>query len=183
VTALVAACGDDVDPFAPRATAETAQFTFVVHPLSGDATQPAAIDLAGQRAVRPAIIGGSILNFDIAFDVDAQGRVLLHPPARVAVPPTGAPRTGFQTAGGGFDAITIAPRGGYTFDSTTVVAVGQAVIVEASAATCNTTYPMHAKMVIDSLGPASAAGRLLYGRVRVNPNCGFRSLQPGLPKE
>jgi hypothetical protein len=178
----LAACGNnDDDPFRPRATAETALASFVVYPLSGDPTLPAAIDLVGRRAVRPVLLGGSLLNFDLALDVDGQGRVVLLPPSRVATPPTGAPRTGLQVVNGGFDAIVSAPRSGYRFDSTTVVTPGQTVVIEASGATCNPTYPLHAKLVVDSVG--RSAGRPVFVRMRVNPNCGFRSLEPGLPKD
>ena len=60
-------------------------------------------------------------------------------------------------------------------------ALGQTLAIETSGATCSTTYPLHAKLVVDSIG-AAAVGRPIYVRVRVNPNCGFRSLEPGLPK-
>jgi hypothetical protein len=180
LTALAAACGDD-SSLLGVAQSETALVPFTVYPLSGDASLPAAIDLSGRRAVRPSILGGTVLNFDLAFDLDAQGRILVIPPARLASPPTGTSRVGLQTRSETFDGLTRAPDGGYTFDSTAVLTRGQTLAIEASAATCSTTYPMHAKLVVDSVG-AAAAGRPIYLRVRVNPNCGFRSLEPGLPK-
>jgi hypothetical protein len=181
LAALAAASNDDTNAFLGVASSETALVSFVVYPLSGDPALPAAIDLSARRAVRPAILAGSVINFDLAFDLDAQGRILVIPPARLASPPSGIPRVGIQTRSESFDGLSRAPDGGYTFDSTAVVTRGQTVVVEASAATCSTTYPLHAKLVVDSVG-AVAAGRPIYVRARVNPNCGFRSLEPGLPK-
>ena len=177
----LAGCGGDSNAFLGVASSETALVSFVVFPLSGDPSLPAAFDLSGRRVVRPTILGGQVLNFDLAFDLDAQGRVLVIPPARLASPPTGTSRVGLQTRDESFDGLTRAPDSGYRFDSTTVVTRGQTLAIEASAATCSSTYPMHAKLVVDSVG-AVAAGRPIYMRLRVNPNCGFRSLEPGLPK-
>jgi hypothetical protein len=183
VGGLAAACGDDTNALLGPASSETALVSFTVYPLSDEPSLPAAFDLAGRRAVRPAILGGTVVNFDLAFDLDAQGRILLIPPARLVAPPGGTPRVGLQTRAESFDGLSQAPSGGYTFDSTLVVSRGQTVAIEAAAATCSTTYPMHAKLVVDSIGTtAVGGGRPIYVRVRVNPNCGFRSLDPGLPK-
>ena len=180
--ALLAACEDDTTSLLGTAQSETAAVGFVLVPLSGDPTLPAAIDLAGRRAVRPRLLGGTILNFDLAVDVDAQGRPVFLAPARVAIAPGGTPRTGFQTVGTQYDALERAPGGAYAYDSTLTVAIGQTVVVQAQGATCNPTYPLFAKLVVDSV-VGSGAQRLVYIRSRINPNCGFRSLAPGLPKD
>lgn len=179
--AAAAACNNNTAPFLGVARSETALLPFVVYPLSGDPSLPAAVDLSGRRAVRPAILAGAVINFDLAFDLDTQGRILVIPPARLAAPPSGSPRVGLQTRDESFDGLTRAPESGYRFDSTAVVTRGQTVVVQTSGTACSTTYPMHAKLVVDSVG-AAGVGRPIYLRLRVNPNCGFRSLEPGLPK-
>ncbi|MDF1502523.1 hypothetical protein [Roseisolibacter sp. H3M3-2] len=182
---LAAACGGE-DPFAIRATLETSLDTVVVYPLrGGQSLFPTALDLFGRSAVRPALRGGVAPNFDIAFDTDAQGRVLLYPARLVASPPGGSPRTGFQVTGTAFDALDIAPNSGYRFDSLQVVTAGQTVIVEAQGVStsglyCAGTSSMHAKLVVDSVARGTGAVHL---RVRNNPNCGFRGLTAGVPKD
>lgn len=187
LTLGAAACKGGVDPFAPRASLETTLDTLVVYPLRNpQPLLPAALDLYGAAAVRPGLRAGIVPNFDIAFDTDAQGRVLLYPARVIASPPGGSPRTGLQVVTTAFDALTSAPREGYRFDSLQVVSVGQTVAVEgqgvsASGLVCvSSTLPLRAKLVVDSVARATGA---IHLRVRTNPNCGFRSLEAGLPKD
>lgn len=180
-TFAVAACGGDDDPFRPVATSETALASFAVVPLSGDPTLPSAVDLSARVAVRPRLLSGTVLNFDFAVDVDAQRRIILLQPGRVAVAPSGTPRTGFVTSTSAFESLGRAPNGGYQYDSVVVVTPGQTVVVQAQAATCSTTYPLYAKLVVDSV--STGADRRVYVRALINPNCGFRSLTAGLPKD
>jgi hypothetical protein len=183
--AATAACSGE-DPFAIRASLETTLDTMIVFPLrSAQPLLPSAIDLFGRSVVRPQLRGGVVPNFDIALDVDAQGRVLLYPASVVASPPGGSPRTGFQVVTGSFDALETAPRDGYRFDTLQVAAVGQVLAIEGqgisqSGIYCGTASPIHAKLVIDSVSRATGAAHL---RVRTNPNCGFRSLKAGLPDD
>lgn len=185
VVAATTACSGE-DPFAIRASLETTLDTLVAFPLSGTQTLlPSAIDLFGRSVVRPGLRGGVVPNFDIAVDTDAQGRVLLYPARLVASPPGGSPRTGFQIVSGNFDALEIAPRDGYRFDTLQVATVGQVLAIEGQGVSqsgiyCGTASPLHAKLVVDSVARATGAVHL---RVRTNPNCGFRSLKPGLPED
>jgi hypothetical protein len=184
VAATTACSGED--PFAIRASLQTTLDTMIVFPLSGaQPLLPSAIDLFGRSVVRPSLRGGVVPNFDIAVDVDAQGRVLLYPARLVASPPGGSPRTGFQVVTGSFDALESAPRNGYRFDSLQVAAVGQVLAIEGQGVSpngiyCGTSSPLHAKLVVDSVSRATGAAHL---RVRTNPNCGFRSLKAGLPDD
>lgn len=183
--AATSACSGE-DPFAIRASLETSLDTMIVFPLSGaQPLLPSAIDLFGRSVVRPSLRGGIAPNFDIALDVDAQGRVLLYPASLVASPPGGSPRTGFQVVAGSFDALEIAPRDGYRFDTVQVAAIGQVLAIEGQGVSqtgiyCGTGSPLHAKLVVDSVSRATGAAHL---RVRTNPNCGFRSLKAGLPED
>jgi hypothetical protein len=180
-----AACGGQ-DPFAIRATLETTLDTVVLYPLSRQQSLlPSALNLFSRSAVRPALLGGVVPNFDLAVDTDAQGRVVLYPARLVASPPGGAPRTGFQTVTTTFDVLDVAPRSGYRFDSLQVAAVGQTVVIEGQGVSgtglyCGTSTPLHAKLVVDSVARATGA---VHARVRTNPNCGFRGLTAGIPKD
>jgi hypothetical protein len=178
------ACGGD-DPFAVRAQFQTTLDTLVAFPFrSSQPLLPSAVDLTGRVVVRPGLRGG-VPNFDFAFDTDAQGRVLLYPAGLLVSPPSGSPRTGFQVSTTPFDALEIAPRSGYRFDSVQVAAVGQTVVIEGqgigqAVLFCGGTSPLHAKLVVDSVSRATGG---IHFRVRTNPNCGFRALTPGIPED
>ncbi|AHG90711.1 hypothetical protein J421_3174 [Gemmatirosa kalamazoonensis] len=180
------ACGG-TDPFAPVAAFETAAVTYQVYPLTtAPATLPAAISLYGLSSVRPIVRTNLSLNFDVAVDLDASGKVRLLPPKLVVAPQGVSLTTGMQIiANTTFDALTRAPNSGYQFDSATVVTPGQVVAVQTQgagplSAACATTVPMYAKLVVDSIRPANGS-QVIYMRARVDQNCGFRSLEPGLP--
>lgn len=177
---LLAACSGE-DPFAPKAAFETALDSYVVYPLTGTSPLlPTALNFTTRSAVRPAVASDGSLNFDLAFDVDAQGRVVLTPPKLVATGSRFTPVVGLQLVATPFDTLGTAPKGTYRTDSVTVVSPRQTVVVEAITAVCSSvSAPLYAKLVVDSVvGPS----RAIYLRARVDPNCGFRSLLPGLPK-
>lgn len=182
----VAACGGE-DPFAPKASLDTVLANFQVYALSTAPTLlPTAVSLYGVQSVRPAIRTSGTLNFDLAFDVDAAGRVRMLPPKLLVAPQGASLTTGMQVvANTTFDALSRAPSGGYQYDSATVVTPGQVVAVQTQGAgtlsvVCSTTAPLYAKLVVDSVRPA-AGTQLIYLRARIDPNCGFRSLESGLP--
>ncbi len=184
-----AACNRGVDPFAPRADRETVAIDLTLQPLSGsDRLLPSAVDLFVPRAVRPQLVA-AYPNFDFAVDLAGGDAVRLVPAARViAVPPElGAPpRVGFQVVSQSFDALESAPRGGYVYDSVTTVRVGQTIAIDAQGVVpggprCpSTASTLYAKLRVDSVSAATGA---VYLRLRVNPNCGFRSLRSGLPTD
>jgi hypothetical protein len=180
------ACGG-ADPFAAQATFETQLVGFQVYPLStAPSALPAAISLYSFTSVRPIVRTNQTLNFDVAVDLDASGKVRLLPPKLVVAPNGASLSTGMQIVGGTtFDTFTRAPTSGYQFDSATVVTPGQVVVVQTqgagpTSAVCATTVPMYAKLVVDSV-VATNGSRLIYMRARVDQNCGFRSLAEGLP--
>jgi hypothetical protein len=184
--AAAAACGG-TDPFAPQASYENTTVLYQVYPLSTAPTQlPTAISLFGFQSVRPAVRSNLSLNFDLALDVDASGRVRLLPPKLVVAPQAGSLATGIQIVSNStFETLTRAPNGGYDYDSATVVRPGQVVAIQTQGAgavsvACATTTPMYASVVIDSVKP-TAGTQLIYLRARVDRNCGFRSLESGIP--
>ena len=185
--AAATACTGGNDPFALRASFETTLDTLVVYPLSSaELLLPSGVDLFSGVAVRPGLRGGAYPNFDFALDRNAQGQVVVYPAQRVVVAPAGSPRVGFSLQAVGFDALTTAPRDGYRFDSTQVVTIGQTIAIESQGVSAqglvcgSSTSPMRAKLVVDSVARATGA---IHLRVRTNPNCGFRSLAPGLPED
>lgn len=125
--------------------------------------------------------------FDVAFDLTTDDKVKLIPARRISTTrrltgiPTATPRVGMQLIKGTFESMIKAPSGGYAYDSTFVVATGQGVIFELASDACQYSLAsqMYAKLVVDSIVPSR---RQIYFRAVRDPNCGFRSLQPGVPK-
>ena len=171
---LLCACGSSLTS---PATATDAVQPFTVHALTGS-----AIGFANALyfpLMNVATVDGSF-SFDVAFDINAQGDVVLLPVGVVGQNPAGNRRVGIITPAGTFESVTEAPLSGYTIDSVTVVKPGQTAVVQAQEAACalSATPYYYAKLVVDSLDRPT---RTLFGRVLIDLNCGFRSLVPGLP--
>ena len=126
--------------------------------------------------------------FDVAFDLDASGNVTAYP-VRLVVPfrvigglLQETHRVGIQKSSTPFDQLTKAPSGGYNYDSATVARAGETIVVEEQAAQCAFSFSptLYPKIVIDSVFVSSRNMRI---RTVHDPNCGFRSFQPGIPKD
>jgi len=182
VTGGVAACDD---PIGLQAGIGTLTDTFTVFALSGS---PASVPVALSTTDRIAVRMSDNLGFDVAFDIDASGSVQALPvrqvqPFRVIaglLQPTH--RVGLQKATTTFDNLTRAPSGGYNYDSVTVVRAGETLIVEVQASQCSFSFSpnLYTKIAIDSVFVASRSIRI---RTVHDPNCGFRSFKPGIPKD
>lgn len=173
-----AACGDITRP---KAALPTGRDSTVLYALNGAPPgAPTAIYLPTESAVR----ADGNFQFDVAFDIDANGKVVLLPLRTVATGLSTTYRVGLQTSSVAFDSLLTAPKSGYHYDSTLVVTPGTTVVVETqNVNACGLSYvgsTMYAKVVVDSV---KAASRLLYTRFVVDPNCGFYSLADGVPKE
>ena len=166
-------------PASIAGTTQNGTQPFFVHALSGSPLNTATAITFPARAV--TIVDGTF-NFDVAFDIDAGGNVVLLPPEVVGQNPGGNRLVGIITHIGSYDQITEAPLGGYTVDSATVVVRGQAVAVQAQEPICSTANPaapyLYAKIVIDSV---DLAARGIYGRTMIGGDCGYRQLVAGFP--
>lgn len=189
VALTAAACGG-TDPFAPVASLYVAGSGYILYPLStAPSFLPSGIQLLTQSPVRPQVSPSLGLNFDVVFDLNAQGQIRVLQPKLIATVPTGTPQTGFQTSTIKFDSLLRAPNSGYQYDSAQVVRIGQVFLLSAqgttsSGITCSTTSPIYAKAIVDSVVAVPALGtHQLFVRTVVDPNCGFRSLETNaIPK-
>ena len=166
------------DPFAPRADALNFNTAVEVWALTGAPTSfPTVILVPQALTVRPDA-GGS---FDIGFDIDADGRLLVVPMSKIVAPLSGPRSIGIIRTSDVFNTILEAPRSGWVFDSTLSVNVGQTFIVRVTTLFCNGQFrrEVYAKYHVDSVLPAERRIRLTGF---VNPNCGFRSFATGIPK-
>ena len=163
----------------PAATTEVATQAFFLHALTGSSSIAAtALSFPARSVTR---VDGTFA-FDVAFDIDPAGNVILLPPEMVGQNPGGNRLVGIITGIGSYDAITEAPLSGYTVDSVTVVGRGQAVAVQAQEPICLTGNPaapyLYAKIVVDSV---DLVGRGIYGRTMIGGDCGYRQLIAGFP--
>jgi hypothetical protein len=171
---LAAACSD---PYKVKAQYDNADQPFFVHALTG-APLPFATALA-LPAKSVTRVDGTFA-FDVAFDLNAQGDILLLPVRVVGQNPAGSRQVGILKPGGAYENIALAPSTGYVVDSVTVLRKGEPAIIQAQEAACSLSLSpyMYARIVIDSV---DLVGRAMYGRTTININCGFRSLKTGLP--
>jgi hypothetical protein len=140
---------------------------------------PTALVLRGNV---PTIPDANFL-FDLAFDINGNGEVVVYTVHAVASQVVATHRVGLQATNLSFDAAITAPTSGFAYDSSMVVPVGKTIFVESADASCASSFigpVMRAKMVVDSVFPAT---RTMFLHVLSNPNCGFRSLVPGEPKD
>lgn len=175
VVGVLVACDD---PFAPRADSPNLDATIEVWALTGAPASYPTVHLVPQRlTVRP----DAAASFDLGFDIDADGRLLVLPVSKVVTNTTlGDRRVGIIRTSEIYNTITEAPRDGWIFDSTLTVNVGQVFIVRVQTQFCQNQFQseVYAKYQVDSVIPAERRIRLSG---RVNPNCGFRSFLSGIP--
>ena len=172
---VVAACSE---PTRILANFETVGDTLTVYALTGTpVSYPSALNTPYHEAVR----ADGTISFDVAFDIDSAGRVLIYPQKLVTGGLGPQRQVGIVKSTTAFDSIRIAPSSGYNYDSVTVAARGDVLVIEAFTPYCVndplTTQKIYSKLQIDSV---DVAARAIDLHMVVDPNCGFRQLVPGL---
>lgn len=175
---LLAGCGD-YNPFA--ATLPTSATTITVFSLTGTPpAYPSGLNTYGQVATR---VDGNA-NFDIAFDINSDGKAVLYP-VKLIVSSIGGDRiVGLRKVTGTFDEVVSAPTGTYQPDSAVVASVGDVVVVEANHASSgdvcylNVSPNIYSKISVDSV---NVEAHTIVMRTVLDPNCGFRSFATGIP--
>lgn len=151
-----------------------------VYPMNSAAvTLPSALQVRLTNAVR---IDASFL-FDIAFDLDSLGVVQVYPLSRVASELVGTHRVGMQISGVNFASTLRAPATGYVYDSVFSLPIGKTVLIDVFEQDCGNSFlgvNIRAKMSVDSINTTTKA---IYLHILSDPNCGFRSLVQGEPKD
>lgn len=176
VGAALVGCGPD--PFAVVAQDPNADVSIEVWALTGAPTNFPTVHLVPQRiTTRP----DAAASFDLAFDIDGDGRLLVLPVNKVVTPLSGNRRIGIIRSSEIYNTIVEAPRTGWVYDSILAVNVGQTFIVRVQTQFCSISQSneVYAKYMVDSVIPEERRIRLSG---RVNPNCGFRSFLSGIPE-
>ena len=181
VLGVAIVAGACTDPIHIRAQDITSVDTLTVAALSGTLpSQPSGIDIARRQAV---VVDGSA-QFDLALDIVSATEVRIIPVKLVVTSLSGVRLVGLKKEPGTFEALLTAPSGGYQQDSSTTVKPGDLVVIQTTRALsgefCQFAISpyLYAKLSVISIDVAARTIRFQLG---VDPNCGFRSFQPGIP--
>ncbi len=137
---------------------------------SGYSLQP----LTGTRRVRTDLF----VDFDFAYNIESNGQHVFLPRAALGIDTATSVKPGFILRNETFEAIEMPASDGYVTDNAVPLAVGQRFVVRGRVTCTNLGVPKYAKLEILHLDDIS---RFVTFRVLANDNCGFRSLEPGLP--
>jgi hypothetical protein len=122
--------------------------------------------------------------FDVAFDIDASGNVVVLPQRAVASGLATTHTVGLQAVTTSYDGLGSAPRSGYRADTALVTTVNRVIVVQSQDANaCGvsiTGTTLYAKVIITSVDVET---RQLTIKYTSDPNCGFFSFAAGLPKD
>ena len=175
--ASINACGD---PTGLKASLLNSTDTLSVFALSG--TPPNYPSGVAFLSRQPVHVDGNA-QFDVAFDINADGNTVIYP-VKLVVASGGSRPVAMQKISAGFETVTEAPKDGYQSDSALVAVPGETIVVRSahnfSADLCQFAINpnIYAKIAVDSVNLSS---RTIYFRMGLDPNCGFRSFAEGLP--
>jgi hypothetical protein len=176
--ALVAIAGSACGYGNPKPTVNIATDTLVAFAINNSpAFEPSGFDLFSESMVRV----NDNLTFDIAFDVDsATGRAIVYPVTLVSNGFITTRHVGLQRILLAYDSATYGLRTGYQFDSSYALLPGQSLYVVTNPSACQVdpNPSLYGKLVVDSV---NTLDRTIHFRATVDPNCGFRQFQPGIP--
>jgi hypothetical protein len=172
---LASACSGISDPVAGF---DTVAYKSALLALNGTPIgSVTAINTATALTVR-AEVG---YEFDIAFDINEAGQPVVLTQRAVGLPQnSGGHSVALQPLASAFESVLEAPRGGWVTDSLLTLDVGETFVVRATNSVCQlfSSPFLYSKAVVDSLDLTS---RRLWLSVVTDPNCGFRSFEPGRP--
>ncbi len=178
---VAASCGD---PFAVKAPYQTVTDSFSISALTRTPASSRALwRMASFVRYRLDSIG---TQFDLGFDVNAAGNIVVYPARTIAVPPPGTivfpPLVALQSSATAYATADRAPETGWIIDTAIVVTKGQTVFVRSNSDFCSTQSTggtlLYAKFVVDSINLVS---RELFVRTTLQPSCNFRSFATGIP--
>jgi hypothetical protein len=176
-----AACGD---PFAVKAPFQTVTDSFSITALTRTPGSARALWRIGEfRRYRLDSIG---TQFDLGFDLDATGRILVYPARTITIPPPGTiaapPVVALQASTAPYATADRAPETGYITDTAVVITKGQTVFVRSNSDVCASQNTggtlLYAKFIVDSVNPVT---REFLVRTTIQPSCNFRSFATGIP--
>jgi hypothetical protein len=178
VTVVAAACGDFTGVPSSLPTISDSGIVYAINGAPPGA--PSSLNIFSGTL----IAADANFLFDVAFDINASGAVVVLPQRAVASGLASTHAVALQTVASSFDAIDRAPKAGYRADTAMVVAPNQVILVQSqdpnACSVSLTGTTIYAKIVVTGVDPVLHQLRVRY---TVDPNCGFFSFAPGLPKD
>ena len=177
VFGALAACGDLTKPKPVR---ENFTDTLTLWAINGTPlSAPSGLWLVASTGVRIDASYG----FDLAFDIDGQGKTTLYTVRAVAGGLSTAHSVGLQRSQTPFDELLEAPKSGFVLDTSFTATKGDVFAVfSTDLNACGGSYfsnQIYAKLEVLDIQPAA---RTVTSRFTVDPSCGYVSLAPsGLP--
>lgn len=169
------------DPIHVTARDATVVDTLSVYALSGTSPSlPSGLDVFTRQ---PIVVDG-FAAFDVAFDIVSPTQVRILPVRFVVTSPSGVRNVGIRKHPGTFESLLNAPSGTYQTDSAVVVSPGELVVIQTTRAFsgefCQYAISpyLYAKLSVMSI---DLTARTIQFQLGLDPNCGFRSFQPGIP--
>lgn len=174
--AALAGCGDPLN-FLPAQFENREDTVAVFAATNTPLFQPSAYLIATRQRVRL----DQVSTFDFIYDVDPAGRSILLPLGAVVSTGDAPGIPGFRRTETAFENIRIAEQLGYVAKDTVVVTPGDIFYVRSAVdINCPLGIPYYAKMQVLAIDETNRGIRF---RILANVNCGYRGLEPGLPKK
>ena len=174
---ILTACGDSQ---LLQASLPTANDVYTVFALTGT---PAAYPSGINTYIRSAVRVDGNASFDVAFDLNANGNVIVYPVQKIVSSLPSTRRVGLRLVSQPWDSVTVAPTGTYA-DSVLTISTGQTVVIQSSrnssgdVCSFDLSPYIYAKLKIDSVAVAT---RTIIAQTVVDPNCGFKQFSAGIP--
>jgi hypothetical protein len=176
--ALLAAACSDTSGLLNASYANTIDTVSLYALFGTPISTPSAYDLTRRAFGQPLVRTDQSAAFDFAFNFDSLGRAALYPTGAIQLGTASA----LQRSTSAFDSIKVAPSVGWRFDSAVVVDTARVVLVRSRATTCITGLAVSLYAKLQVLVIDTTARRIDF-RILVDSNCGYRGLQPGIPKQ
>lgn len=167
---LAAACGDTLG--LPRAQIANEVDTVSLYAIDGT---PVGTASGYAIQTRNTVRTDRTPLFDFAFNIDTAGHPVFLPTGVLGL----GESSGLQVAAVPFDSIKVAPGAGWVLDASTPADSGLVLIARSRLTSCTiATVFFYAKVQV--LRVDTVARRIDF-QILVDQNCGYRSLEPGIP--
>jgi len=171
--AVVAAACDETVGLPPAGLANS-EDTVSLYALDGTPLAlPSGYNIQGKTALRT----DQTTAFDFAFNITPPGQAVLLPTGALGL----GRGSGIQLQGVPFDSVKTAPTGAYTDTAAVAVDSGTVAVVHSRPSQCLYGAVVFYYGKVQVLRVDTVARRIDF-RVLVDQNCGYRDLEPGIPR-
>jgi hypothetical protein len=172
--ALLATAGCGSSTGLPAASAANFVDTVSLYALDGTPLPaPSGYNVQSRSVVRT----DRLASFDFAFNITAAGQPVLLPTGALGL----GRASGIQRQNLAFDAITLAPTSAYVDTMAVPIDSGTVAVVHSRPTTCAFGIVVFYYGKIEVLAIDFAARRVDL-QIMVDLNCGYRGLEPGVPR-